>query len=401
MIFDIRDSDGYTVLLKTEKGIAGKYSTTFARTNWTPDTIGTYTIRSFAISDSVQPEILSPMVTQNLEVIVRQTVQSPTDEVLTPVQPTTSDKDDKPTLDELKEYALERINEDRQKFGLSPVQLSNNMAAQVHAEDMFETKYLSHWMSNGEKPYMTYSRLGGSGAVAQNAAFQGFNGNDYNRCVSKILLCQTIDPLESIDALQYLMVYEDKECCNDGHRDNILDKYHTHVSVGIAYDDYYFAFVQNFENVYITRQHAHDTRPIISHDSKLRELTIEGKITNGQFSTLVEHANTITIYYDPLPTTLEYEKNKSRNEYDGGIYVACILQEQLTMYCPGATTVTASTWNYERSPNYDTFLIRASLDRVLVDEGIYTVKVTAESVGAKPYDESWPVAMYSIVYKKN
>ena len=74
----------------------------------------------------------------------------------------------------MRQYALAKINEDRAKFGLSAVLLSDNKAAQVHSEDVFKTKQISHWMTNGEKPYMTYSRYGGVGDVGQNVDVEGF-----------------------------------------------------------------------------------------------------------------------------------------------------------------------------------------------------------------------------------
>ena len=37
-------------------------------------------------------------------------------------------------------------------------------------------------------------------------------------------------------------------CCNNGHRDNILDPNHTHVNFGIAYNNNRFQFVEHFEN---------------------------------------------------------------------------------------------------------------------------------------------------------
>jgi len=60
--------------------------------------------------------------------------------------------------EELVQRALDLINKDRADFGLPPVELSSNQAAQAHAEDVFSTKKISHWMTNGEKPYMTYTR---------------------------------------------------------------------------------------------------------------------------------------------------------------------------------------------------------------------------------------------------
>lgn len=151
--------------------------------------------------------------------------------------------------EELVEHALDLINKDRADFGLPPVELSMNQAAQAHAEDVFKTKRISHWMTNGEKPYMTYTRYGGEGSVQQNVAIAGFSMEQYDECRTSILIdCEKIEPLSTIEELEYEMMYKDAECCNDGHRDNILDPRHTHVSIGIVYDKYYLAFVENFEN---------------------------------------------------------------------------------------------------------------------------------------------------------
>src|SRR5687767_4581800 len=105
-------------------------------------------------------------------------------------------------------------------------------------------------MSNGEKPYMTYTKYGGQGSVWQNVAMTGDEYSD-NDCRSGFYLCDKINPFQEIDLHQYGLVYDDLECCDNGHRDNILDKHHTHVSIGIAYDDYNFVIVQNFEANYI------------------------------------------------------------------------------------------------------------------------------------------------------
>jgi uncharacterized protein YkwD len=83
-----------------------------------------------------------------------------------------------PALSNLKEYALQNINEDRAKFSLLPVKPSKNGAAQVHAEDILKTEQISHWMTNGEKPYMTYTRYNGLGYVAQNIVIQNTVGGD-------------------------------------------------------------------------------------------------------------------------------------------------------------------------------------------------------------------------------
>jgi hypothetical protein len=52
------------------------------------------------------------------------------------------------------------LNEDRAKYGLSPVLLSNNRGAQLHAEDILKTRQISHWTTDGMKPYMKYTIYG-------------------------------------------------------------------------------------------------------------------------------------------------------------------------------------------------------------------------------------------------
>lgn len=56
---------------------------------------------------------------------------------------------------------LDAINDMRNDAGLDAISLGNNNAAQIHAEDMFEGCFMSHWGTTGLKPYMRYSLAGG------------------------------------------------------------------------------------------------------------------------------------------------------------------------------------------------------------------------------------------------
>jgi len=69
---------------------------------------------------------------------------------------------------QLVQFALEQVNDDREKHGVPPVNLGNNSAAQKHADDSLEFDYFSHWNSEGVKPYVTYTLFGGRGNVAEN-----------------------------------------------------------------------------------------------------------------------------------------------------------------------------------------------------------------------------------------
>ncbi|MGI0068633.1 MAG: CAP domain-containing protein, partial [Nitrosopumilaceae archaeon] len=56
-----------------------------------------------------------------------------------------------PQLQQLYAYALKLVNDDRAKYGLAPVSLSNIASAQNHADDQLNVNYFSHWNSNGVK----------------------------------------------------------------------------------------------------------------------------------------------------------------------------------------------------------------------------------------------------------
>jgi len=70
----------------------------------------------------------------------------------------------------LANYALSLINQDRASNGTAPVSLSFTPAAQQHVDSMLYYGYFSHNDTQGYKPYMRYSFLGGLGADFENVA---------------------------------------------------------------------------------------------------------------------------------------------------------------------------------------------------------------------------------------
>jgi uncharacterized protein YkwD len=275
--------------------------------------------------------------------------------------------------EELVNHALDLINKDRADFGLSPVKLSSNQAAQAHAEDVFSTKRISHWMTNGEKPYMTYTRYGGEGSVQQNVAIAGFDTNQYEECRSNILLdCEKIEPISTIGELEYEMMYKDAECCNDGHRDNILDPRHTRVSIGIVYDRYYLAFVENFENDYDLN--------VDVNDGKVR---ISGQLLEGE----VEQVN---IYYDDMPTPAIYEENKHLLSYSAGDLVATVVKPLPPGYYyekpQSYTLIEANRWGQDYSVN-----VVFDLAPAVKEDGVYTLFAVV-----KDGDETFDATSYSV-----
>lgn len=275
--------------------------------------------------------------------------------------------------DEIVQHTLAAINADRADFDLPPVQLSPNQAAQIHAEDVFTNKQISHWMSNGEKPYMTYSRMGGSGSVHQNVAISGFGQGEYDRCASSFLLCEKIEPLAAIEELEHEMMYNDLECCNDGHRKNILDPNHTHVSIGIVYDDYYLALIQNFENDYGLQIQVDGTR-----------ISIEGPMPPRA---QLEH---IIIYYDPLPTHADYEENKKMLAYDAGELAASVFEPLPPgfHYQQSGDHAAIEAQSWESGGQVDA---RFDISPSIQGPGVYTLYAMFERGG-----ELFPATSYSI-----
>lgn len=277
--------------------------------------------------------------------------------------------------EELVQAALDAINKDRKEFGLPPVELSDNTAAQAHAEDVFAAKQISHWTRDGKKPYMLYTEHGGRGSVHQNVAIAGFGQQDYERCVSFSLLCEKISPTEAIKELQYEMVYNDKECCDDGHRDNILDPHRTHVSIGIMHDDYYLALVQNFENDYGLEITVEDGY-----------VSILGPMPDGAE---LEH---IAIYYDEFPGPSQHLDNIERKSYDMGELIASVLEPlppglryQQPEGRDGGETVEimqADSWTSGR----DRIDVAFDLQPAIKKAGVYTIYVMLKDAQGRQFD---------------
>lgn len=275
--------------------------------------------------------------------------------------------------EELVQRALELINDDRADFGLPPVDLSHNQAAQAHAEDVLRTKQISHWMTNGEKPYMTYTRYEGEGSVQQNVAIAGFSAAQYEECRTSLLVdCEKIEPLSTIEELEFEMMYKDKECCNDGHRNNILDPRHTHVSIGIVYDEYYLAFVQNFENNY--------GLDVSVSNGQVR---ISGQLDDGELEQ-------INIYYDEMPDRETYEQNKQQLSYSAGELAAVVVKPLPPGYfyeTPGGyKLIQANRWAESGAVD-----IMFNLASAVEDDGVYTLFAVV-----KEGEETFDIMSYSI-----
>ena len=202
---------------------------------------------------------------------------------------------------EYKVYMLELINEEREKAGVPPVTMGNNIAAQLHAENAIANCFSSHWGVDGLKPYMRYSLAGGYQSNGENGS-----GRDYCIKASDGYLGLRGIRSEIQETMESLMN-------SSGHRRNILHRWHKKVNIGLAWDSYNFSAYQHFEGGYVE----FDELPEIANDV----LSFSGHAINElRFSDKSELG--LQLYYDPPPHPLTRGQVSRTYCYDTGLQIA-------------------------------------------------------------------------------
>jgi uncharacterized protein YkwD len=269
-------------------------------------------------------------------------------------------------LADLFQYTLGLINQDRQAKGLTAVSLAYNAAAQKHAQDMFDNYFLSHWGRDGLKPYMRYTLEGGLNYEAENSAYGGPTqkladpGSAYAR----------IDPKAEIQSLEYSMLNDDASS-NWGHRDNILNKYHKKVNLGIAYDQYRLTLVQQFEGDYLEWVQP----PSISGNL----FSAAGRITQPG----IELTN-VNLCFDPTPQlqTADQLLNGPHSYSLGQSLNLLVSPPPPGMYYSqlDPSAIQASTWLVDKASGQ--FFIQADIGKTLAkSSGVYTIVLVVNMDG--------------------
>ena len=204
---------------------------------------------------------------------------------------------------EEKFYMLELINAERSRAGLAPVVLGNNVAAQLHAEAALENCFSSHWGIDGLKPYMRYSLAGGYQSNGENISGLGY-------CI------KSSDGYRSNGTIEW----EIREAMNGlmdspGHRDNLLDRWHRKINIGLAWDRYNFSLVQHFEGDYVE----YDRLPEIQNGV----LRLSGTAKNG-VSFGSDEELSVQIYFDPPPHALTRGQVSRTYCYDQGSLIGAL-----------------------------------------------------------------------------
>ena len=251
-------------------------------------------------------------------------------------------------------YTLAIINQNRTSMGLDPVVLSPIPSGQEHADSMLQNGYFSHWDTNGDKPYMRYSLLNGTGYVEENVAYE-YTG--------QLIFLSTQSVEKGIGQLEWQMMNNDSACCANGHRDNILNADHNRVSIGIAYNANYLYLVQDFETYLASL-----STPVDQGNT----VTLEGNTSQAL------SPNSVEVYYDPLPSPISpsnlstvYNTPYGPGTFVGGAVPPCNNIFQACEKFDQGITVSASTWHI----GTDSIDIQFSLANFIASEGagVYTL----------------------------
>lgn len=175
---------------------------------------------------------------------------------------------------------LDQVNRERAAAGLNALKMDGLACdvAQLHAIEMAENNFLSHWGLDGRKPYHRYAFAGGTEATAENDA-----AADYSAPYA------SDDFLDAPIRLHKSMHAEVPP--NDGHRQTILGPQHTHVGFGLAVGGLHVRLCE----VYVARYMSIDPYPSIK--PPLSRFVFSGRLLDARY--LIEG---IDVYYEPLPT---------------------------------------------------------------------------------------------------
>ncbi len=242
-------------------------------------------------------------------------------------------------------YTLSLINQDRNQYGLPNVTLSPETSGQQHSDSMLQYGYFSHWDPFGMKPYMRYTLVGGNGAVTENVAY--------------VYYSLGIDPEKAIKQMEYNMMYNDSKCCNNGHRDNIINPEHNQVSIGVAYSGTTIYLTEDFINHYITW-----TGSTPNYDNGV--MFLQGNLAPGFGIYSVE------VVYDKPQVPMSVAQLDNTSDYSYGSAIAGVVSNP-RYYYPNLTTITAN----EYSVNSNSFTISFDMSKLVQSHGAgeYTVQV--------------------------
>lgn len=183
-----------------------------------------------------------------------------------------------------------------------------------------------------------------------------------NIAVEKSALCSNtncvgnINVTKAIASMEYSMMYNDSICCNNGHRDNILNPSHNYVNIGVAFNSSTVYFVEDFTNNYITWSKGSPSY------LNTGGVYLFGNLTSGL------SIQDIYVSYDKL---INYTSSSvPSGPYSFGTSVAGIVP-QSNYYYPNLTTIIANYYYTKGSSFKINFAIKSLIKKY--GPGVYTI----------------------------
>lgn len=203
-------------------------------------------------------------------------------------------KDNETTL-KLKLEVLDVINANRARHGLVPVRL-DILACRVASRTSSEAvkgRYFGHWNLRGEKPYHRWAFAGGLDHVSENAAM---------RWSSLPMTRNYGDVLKFITQAHMAMYNETPP--NDGHRQNILNPWHTHVGLGFSLMENDFRYYELFVDRYL------ELDPVPASAKAGGEVRVSGLVAGPGYG-----AYFAIVFYEPFPVPMSPSQIKAMGSY--------------------------------------------------------------------------------------
>jgi uncharacterized protein YkwD len=263
---------------------------------------------------------------------------------------------------------LNLINADRSKAGLSQLQLDDlaNKVATEHAQDMARGSFLSHWGSDGRKPYQRFAFAGGTDAVQENAS-----------AATNIQSLTAEGVFEDLRDMHASMMAEVPP--TDGHRNTILYPFHTHVGFGLGFNGYNL----RLDEIFLARWAQLDPVPREAKPDSV--IMVQGKMLNPS-----HFLNEVDTFFEPMPTPPDIDWLRSPR--------AVALPNEYTPLRPKAPNGT----KYSDGTPGDFEWVRGGKFRAPVKlnkgPGIYTIVLFVRRV---PSDKGFPGASVCVVSRES
>ena len=266
-----------------------------------------------------------------------------------------------------RQQLLDQVNADRAAANLSVLKL-DDLACSVandHARDMVTGDFLSHWGSDGRKPFHRYGLAGGTAAVQEN--------------------CSAASDIESVSPPRVLRDLHDMHESmlnevppNDGHRKTILDPFHTHVGFGVALNSRSL----RLDELYLARYLEID--PVANTAKPGSIIKISGRLLNPR-----HFINEIDVYYEPPPKPPDISWLRTPRSVSFSNDVVRMRPKALEgmLYSDG----TRGDFDWDHRGGF-----KASIKLFRDEPGIYTIVCFVRRV---PTDKGFPGAQVCVVSK--